>query len=223
MGREGVLGVLVAAVVLAGCGHDGARESDRGVPTGWGVTAKRIGPAPVRDTLPFDESEIVSPKLRYGSFHVAADSARSIVTRSLAAWADSAVWNRESIEFDYRDTIEVLESGDAHPMWVLGSRPSRVNGLRMSLGLVSDGFEGERQVLGGLRAAGWVEDGQYGADGPDGSTLALVSDEAICFYSAHWDGGDDSDSTYVPAPGVSIELQVVPRFPVRRGPLVTSR
>ena len=178
----------------------------------------------MRDTLPFDESDLAKPALRYGSFHVAADSARAIVARSLGIWADSAVWGRGPIAFDYRDSIQVMTSGDAHPMWVLGSRAAPpVPSWRMSLAVASAAFEGEGAVLGGLRTAGWVEDGQYGADGPDGSTLALVSEEAICFYSAHWDGGDDSDSTYVPAPGMSIELQVVPRFPVKRGPLVRSR
>ena len=215
MGRGSLLAIVVAGG-LAGCQSRPRAPSPPVAVAESSVTA--------RDTLPFDESEVAKPTLRYGSFHVAADSARAIVTRSLAAWADSAVWSRESITFDYRDSLQVMGSNDAHPMWVLGSRaPASVPGWRMSLGVASDGFEGERMVLGGLRKAGWVEDGQYSADGTDGSTMALVSDEAICFYSASWDGGDDSDSTYLPAPGMSIRLDIVPRFPVRRGPLVTSR
>ena len=160
--------------------------------------------------------------LRYGSFHVAADSARALVTRSLGTWADSAIWRRTTIDFEYRDSIQVMAG--VHPMWVLGSRAAPpVPGWTMTLVTHSNALEGERSVLGGLRAAGWVEDGQYSADGADGSTLALVSEEAICRYSASWDGGDESDSTFAPQPGMSIELQCVPRFPVRRGPSVRSR
>lgn len=211
MGRASSL-AIVMVILLAGC-ESGPRAQSSAVIESAAVP---------RDTLPFDESEIVKPSLRYGSFHVAADSARAIIARSLGAWADSAMWRRSPIEFDYRDSIQVMAG--VHPMWVLGSRAAPpVPGWTMTLVTHSNALEGERSVLGGLRAAGWVEDGQYSADGADGSTLALVSDEAICHYSASWDGGDESDSTVVPEPGMSIELQVVPRFPVRRGPLVRSR
>ena len=202
----------MVAILLAGC-DSGLRAQSSAVAESAAVP---------RDTIPFDESEIVKPALRYGSFHVAADSARAIVARSLGAWADSAMWRRGTIEFEYRDSIQVMAG--VHPMWVLGSRAAPpVNGWTMTLVTRSNSLEGERSVLGGLRAAGWVEDAQYSADGPDGSVVALVSDEAICRYAASWDGGDESDSTSVPEPGMSIELQCVPRFPVRRGPLVRSR
>ena len=213
MGRARILAILVTGV-LAGC------QSSPRAPSP--AVAAQPGAAP-RDTIPFDESEIVKPALHYGSFHVAADSARSIVARSLGAWGDSAVWRkRDMIEFDYRDSIQVMAG--VHPMWVLGSRPvPPVPGWTMTLLTHSNALEGERTLMGGLRSAGWVEDGQYSTDGADGSTVALVSEEAICRYSATWDGGDESDSSYAPQPGMSIELQCVPRFPVRRGPLVRSR
>ena len=219
---RGPLRLFVAFVFLAGC-QSGPVEHAPGVVASTPVAAAS-GREAARDTLPFDESEIVSPKLRYGSFHVAADSARALVDRSLGTWAERAVWRKESVAFDYRDSIQVMGSGGAHPMWVLGSRASApVTGWTMALDVGSEGFEGERKVLGGLRAAGWVEDAQYSADGPDGSILALVSDEAICRYAASWDGGDESDSASAPAAGMAIRLECVPRFPVRRGPLVRSR
>lgn len=219
---RGPLLLILASAVLAGC-QKGPVEHPPGVDASTPVAAAS-GRDAARDTLPFDESEIVKSRLRYGSFHVAADSARALVDRSLGVWAGRAVWRKESVVFDYRDSIQVMGSEGAHPMWVLGSRPSApVTGWTMSLDVGSEGFEGERKVLGGLRAAGWVEDAQYSADGPDGSILALVSEEAICRYAASWDGGDESDSTSAPAAGMSIRLQCVPRFPVRRGPLVTSR
>jgi hypothetical protein len=55
------------------------------------------------------------------------------------------------------------------------------------------------------RAAGWTErDKLLMADGPDGSVLAVSRGNVACVVSGSWDGDDDSDSTYVPAPGFEI-------------------
>jgi hypothetical protein len=54
-------------------------------------------------------------------------------------------------------------------------------------------------VGGGLEAAGWVDIPRYSADGPDGSSFGRRSRETVCLFRASWDGGDDSDSTYVPS------------------------
>jgi hypothetical protein len=54
-------------------------------------------------------------------------------------------------------------------------------------------------------AAGWTERGHLlGADGPDGSVLAVSRGNVACLIEGSWDGGDDSDSTYVPSPGFEI-------------------
>jgi hypothetical protein len=54
-------------------------------------------------------------------------------------------------------------------------------------------------------AAGWTErDKLLLADGPDGSVLAVSRGNIACVISGSWDGGDDSDSTYVPSPGFEI-------------------
>ncbi len=50
-----------------------------------------------------------------------------------------------------------------------------------------------------LAAAGWVEDWGYGADGPDGTAFGFRHDNVLCLFRAMWDGGDISDSTYVPS------------------------
>lgn len=56
------------------------------------------------------------------------------------------------------------------------------------------------------RAAGWTErDHLLSADSPDGSVLAFSRGDVACLVSGSWDGGDDSDSTYLPAPGFRIE------------------
>ena len=62
-----------------------------------------------------------------------------------------------------------------------------------------------------LYAAGWAPDYGYAADGPDGGVLGFVSKESLCVVEGHWDGGDDSDSTYVPASGCEVTVTCVPR------------
>jgi hypothetical protein len=49
-----------------------------------------------------------------------------------------------------------------------------------------------------LTTAGWVQ-ARYSADGPDGSVWSVRSRETLCVVNESWDGGDDSDSTYVPS------------------------
>ena len=51
----------------------------------------------------------------------------------------------------------------------------------------------------GFKAAGWAYTPQYQADGPDGEAEGWRSKEATCVVRWSWDGGDDSDSTYVPS------------------------
>lgn len=62
-----------------------------------------------------------------------------------------------------------------------------------------------------LNAAGWTAHNAYAADGPDGSAMGFVSKRHFCYVEGHWDGGDDSDPRYVPAPGCSLSVIVVPR------------
>ncbi len=61
-----------------------------------------------------------------------------------------------------------------------------------------------------LLARGWVMASGYGADGPDGTSLGLRSRDLLCVIAGQWDGGDDSDSTYVPAPGCVVTATLVP-------------
>ena len=53
---------------------------------------------------------------------------------------------------------------------------------------------------------GWLEDLAYGADGPDGSAFAFRKGVVLCVFRAHWDGGDDSDPSYVPEDRYDIEV-----------------
>jgi hypothetical protein len=54
---------------------------------------------------------------------------------------------------------------------------------------------------------GWVEDIEYSADGPDGTTYAMRKDGILCFVEGRWDGGDGSDPSYVPPDDYTVTIQ----------------
>ena len=62
-----------------------------------------------------------------------------------------------------------------------------------------------------LGEAGWTAHPAYIADGPDGGVMGFVSKRHFCVVEGHWDGGDDSDSTYVPEPGCQVTVTCVVR------------
>jgi len=51
-------------------------------------------------------------------------------------------------------------------------------------------------------AHGWLEIAEYQADGPDGGSQTLERSRIRCQIDFSQDGGDDSDSTYVPSPAI---------------------
>jgi len=65
----------------------------------------------------------------------------------------------------------------------------------------------------GLAAAGWVDVPRYTADGPDGSIFGMRSRETLCIFRGSWDGGDDSDSSYVPSPEWELVAHCAPQEP----------
>lgn len=50
-----------------------------------------------------------------------------------------------------------------------------------------------------LADQGWSESIEFSADGPDGTSFSYKKNDNWCLVSGRWDGGDDSDSTYVPS------------------------
>jgi hypothetical protein len=55
-----------------------------------------------------------------------------------------------------------------------------------------------------MRASGWRDNTNYQADGPDGTVYGLHHAGVTCILEGRWDGGDDSDSTYVPSDTLTI-------------------
>ena len=62
-----------------------------------------------------------------------------------------------------------------------------------------------------LALRGWSMHHGYTADGPDGSALGFVKSRFLCVVEGSWDGGDDSDPTYVPAIGCEMTVTCVLR------------
>ena len=98
-------------------------------------------------------------------------------------------------------------------MWRIDPRDSEVSvpSLTVSLQTSGDGCPDDQAVARALDEAGWSQNPYYGADGADGTVFAYFSREAICRVEGRWDGGDPTDSTYVPSPLRSLEMVCVPR------------
>ena len=52
---------------------------------------------------------------------------------------------------------------------------------------------------------GWRADDE--ADGPDGTAFRIMRSNVFCAVEGRWDGGDDSDPTYVPSTRVEFQVQ----------------
>jgi hypothetical protein len=152
------------------------------------------------------------PTARYGSYAAARESLEVLLRRTLGAWADSATWTRQDEPFYYRDSVTLVKTTRGTYFWARDERsvPVLVPCLHMTVENDVEGAPGSSEIEKALEAAGWVRDDVYDADGPDGTHFVLVCLEALCDVDASWDGGDDSDSTYVSAPGERVELRCVP-------------
>jgi hypothetical protein len=139
------------------------------------------------------EQENPQPTVDYPSLDVARDSIGALVRRCLNP-ADPAV--RVSMgpaRFKY---WYAADSADGWAFHIVVTDTSECPNERLQ---------------NALTTAGWAPLYGYSADGPDGGILGLVSRRFLCVVEGQWDGGDDSDSTYVPAPGCEVTVTCVPR------------
>jgi len=70
-----------------------------------------------------------------------------------------------------------------------------------------------------LTSQGWLEDLRYGADGPDGTAFAYVRGDVLCMVRAAWDGGDDTDPSYVPEDRYELVIGCIPAWRQRSEPI----
>jgi len=60
-----------------------------------------------------------------------------------------------------------------------------------------------------LNEDGWCGDKM--ADGPDGTSYRALKKNVFCAVEGRWDGGDDSDPTYVPSPRYDVIVKCASR------------
>lgn len=53
---------------------------------------------------------------------------------------------------------------------------------------------------------GWSDRTMISADGPDGTSQGVHHAGVTCLVQGRWDGGDDSDTTYVPSDTIEVRL-----------------
>ena len=61
-------------------------------------------------------------------------------------------------------------------------------------------------LVAGLRQRGFTDLLLISADGPDETVQGYHRYPATCIVEGHWDGGDDSDSSYVPSDTMEVRL-----------------
>jgi hypothetical protein len=95
-----------------------------------------------------------------------------------------------------------------------GTSPWRRRGCLLSIADTTSRSGAPAGDLDGwFRAHGWLYATAYSADGPDGTLFGFVREGVLCVVEGRWDGGDDADSTVVPAPGYELRVRCVPATP----------
>jgi hypothetical protein len=208
---------MLAALFHAGCG--GRREQAGSVaePASSPVAAtsapasSSASPAPVlraasgapigvarafvaspRETTP-PEPPPPEPTAHYASLEAARDAIEAMLRRAVPARDTAIHFSREAVPFEY--------------IWAKATG----RGLAVHV-VVNDTTECPHEILmDAMRAAGWVDNWHYSADGDDGTQMGLVCRQFLCVIQGSWVGFDPTDSTYVPPPGCSVTATVAPR------------
>jgi hypothetical protein len=112
-----------------------------------------------------------------------------------AAWWQTAIAAPDSGQVTAADTVLVPPLGE-HSTPVCVVRVLLPHGMREGQPAWGGG---DGSVPPALRQSGadWRRLIQYDADGPDGSLSGYQRAQVRCTVAQSWDGGDDSDSTYV--------------------------
>ena len=75
-----------------------------------------------------------------------------------------------------------------------------------AVGVVPHDYSPIDTLVAGLRQRGFIDLRLISADGPDDTVQGYHRYPATCIVEGHWDGGDDSDSTYVPSDTMEVRL-----------------
>ena len=143
------------------------------------------------------EDRAPEPTAEYPTLEAARDSVGAMIQRVVGATANP---KGEAVQLSRaRARFKYWYAGDSTDAWVY-----RI--------VVTDASECPLLPLErALGDAGWTAHHAYIADGPDGGVMGFVSKRHFCVVEGRWDGGDDSDSTYVPKPGCQVTVTCVAR------------
>lgn len=133
------------------------------------------------------------PTIDYSTARIARDSIEAIVRRSVSPANPAIRVSGGPARFKYWYAADSVDGWAFHIV-------------------VADTSEcPDTRVEDALQAAGWAPAYGYSADGTDGTVMGFVTKRFLCVVEGRWDGGDDSDSTYVPPPGCELTVTCVPR------------
>lgn len=193
--------VVLAVLHLSGCAQ--ARLDEAAAAGAAPAAAPGSGPARaiVRafasppDTVRLSPEPLPpGPTVEYASLESVRDSVLAIVQR-LAPRGDTAIHvSVAPVWFKY---------------WYL---PDSASGYAVRVVVTDSTFCPVEEVAQALTAGGWAPHSGYSADGTDGTVMGFETTKYVCILEGRWDGGDDSDPTYVPAPGCSMTATCVPRL-----------
>jgi hypothetical protein len=212
---------LASSTLVLGCGHRAPPAKLPETPPAPPAQAQPVSPAPegspkagqvprimvfagpppgmAATQAPAEPEKEPEPTVGYASLQLACDSVEALAKRRhfMAARADGV-----PVDFGFggppRAGCELKASGKF------------VRAVPDSTGRVED----EPSTLAdGFKEAGWAYMAQYQADGPDGEAEGWRSKETTCVLRWSWDGGDDSDSTYVPSDDWDLVIGCAPWAP----------
>jgi hypothetical protein len=140
------------------------------------------------------------PTVAYQSLRAACDSVEALAKRQ-----HLPVARRDSVAVDFgfggstRAGCELKATGRFAP----AGPPDSTSLVKDEPSTLADQF----------KKAGWAYMAQYQADGPDGEAEGWRSKESTCVVRWSWDGGDDSDTTYVPSDDFDVAIGCAPWTP----------
>jgi hypothetical protein len=179
--------VVALALVVSGCG----RKSEP--PPGDGMDRISYADSMAADSAESARANAIADSLR-------AATAASVQSVRVRDWLDSALVTMPGVKVEptdgpYPDHRTGKEADGAGLM---------IHGKFGPLNGKPDPTAVAHQRL---QDAGWQEDIEYSADGPDGTTFAMRKDGILCYVEGRWDGGDGSDPNYVPPDDYTVTIQ----------------
>jgi hypothetical protein len=192
--------VLVIVVVLCAvaCGRTRSGSNvavSSGAPAAHVPVAAMSGSASAHGPAPSAGAEAPpsEPTVDYASLEQARDAIERLMRRSIGLHNSSITAHRDTVTFDY--------------WYAKGS----ARGWVFRIAVTDTSVCPIEAIEDAVQNAGWAQAYGYQADGPDGGEMGFVTRKFLCLIQGQWDGGDDSDTTYVPAPGCTVSATIVPR------------